>query len=187
MPALEEQVHPKSVLQGSLLPENLTRQGMHAGGARVWGRAWGMKSSIRAAPRMASMNFWRTPLNRYAMRTCLRYRWRRMRLRMVVGKITRTCISHEFHLGDPNLLFMPAQVSLPWTGREMQQMHQFGEHQGFCIWSIACDSSPASTEQGVSFKQKPFWAHFAHVVQTSGKGGSRGIQCRPAHRTPPHY
>ena len=57
------------------------------------GRAWGMKSSIRATPRMASMNFWRTPLNRYAMRTCLRYRCRKMRLRMVVGKITKTCMS----------------------------------------------------------------------------------------------
>ena len=60
------------------------------------GHAWGMKSSILATPRMASMNFWRTPLNRYAMRTCLRYRWRKMRLRMVVGNMTKTCIgSHD--------------------------------------------------------------------------------------------
>ena len=56
-------------------------------------RAWGMKSSMRATPSRASMNFWRTPLNRYAVRTCRRYRCRRIRRRMVVGKITKTCRS----------------------------------------------------------------------------------------------
>ena len=43
-------------------------------------------------PSSASRNFWRQPWKMYEPRTWRRYRWRRIRRRMVVGYAANTCV-----------------------------------------------------------------------------------------------